>query len=114
MVQRTKIFQTLILKHFSACFEVFPERGAKKILRRKVSVTHRAIAFSFKTYYCAKARLCADRRRITCLLMLENGFALVSKGRHTFLLVFKGETGVKNSSLEKQPLIHPAFKSAID
>jgi hypothetical protein len=32
--------------------------------------------------------------------MLENGFALVGKSRHSFLLVFEGKTGVKNTAFE--------------
>jgi hypothetical protein len=38
MVQRTKIFQVLILKQFIACFEVFPKERARWFLRRKIGV----------------------------------------------------------------------------
>jgi hypothetical protein len=50
MVQCTKIFFSLILKRFVACFEVFLEGAARRFLRRMISVAHRAIAFGFKTY----------------------------------------------------------------
>jgi hypothetical protein len=56
----------------------------------------------------------AQTPQIARLLMLENGFALVGKGGHAFLLVFECETGVENTTLEKQAFVETAFKGAID